>query len=306
MDQMMAYGRKLGMVLASVSSLEIALAMGMTRRMRPRSAMQVYQSVAFSLPNFPRQAALDIFPRSQLVTKKEAATLTWKFVSISEVSGFFDRVLQLSGRHCSGMSMGLKTASESVIRVIAFILPTVEISYLPRQGIDTLYVNFLYVLLDEDGEMHPPKDSERREIDISGWEQGVRQQALVDLSAMADAQAPLSPGFLRQLGREKKALETEALMLNEPPTPPSSVGAAKKRPRLEARSRHVFEVEEIVMERASKVLVRWAGYQPSWEAWRIHGEVGTQLETWEPSKNMQDTVAMHAWRAWLLPPTTGL
>ena len=28
-------------------------------------------------------------------------------------------------------------------------------------------------------------------------------------------------------------------------------------------------------------LVEWEGYDPSWEAWRIQGEPGTPLCTWE-------------------------
>ena len=42
-------------------------------------------------------------------------------------------------------------------------------------------------------------------------------------------------------------------------------------------------------------LVRWAGYHPAWEAWRIHGEIGSAVETWEPFRLVKDTEALDVW-----------
>ena len=53
-----------------------------------------------------------------------------------------------------------------------------------------------------------------------------------------------------------------------------------------------FDIEMIVKEeRRSKArwfLVRWEGYHPSWEAWRINGLRGEPVETWEPLAMAQD------------------
>ena len=65
---------------------------------------------------------------------------------------------------------------------------------------------------------------------------------------------------------------------------------------------NLFEISEILCQvqtsgRAKTwVLVRWAGYDPSWEAWRIQGEEGSPLETWEPVATVRHT---EAWMTWL-------
>ena len=64
-----------------------------------------------------------------------------------------------------------------------------------------------------------------------------------------------------------------------------------------------YNIETILQEEptagAAKIwfLVRWEGYQPSWETWRIMGEVGTPLHTWEPLANVRHTEAYLSWQA---------
>lgn len=45
--------------------------------------------------------------------------------------------------------------------------------------------------------------------------------------------------------------------------------------------------------------MKWAGYHPSWERWRVTGlgAPGEPLQTWEPLKNIRDSVALEQWRA---------
>ena len=75
-------------------------------------------------------------------------------------------------------------------------------------------LEFQYVLLDEMGELHPPKDENRNEISLSpGLLLDHRRQITADLVLMADGGVPLSAGYLRQLGREGQALQVEALSL---------------------------------------------------------------------------------------------
>ena len=61
-----------------------------------------------------------------------------------------------------------------------------------------------------------------------------------------------------------------------------------------------FDIEMIVKEeRRSKArwfLVRWEGYHPSWEAWRINGQRGEPVETWEPLTTVQGTQALESWQ----------
>ena len=149
------------------------------------------------------------------------------------------------------------------------------------------------MLSDEDGELHLPKDNMRREISVQpGEEQAVRQQIISDVSQMAESGVKLAPGWWRQLMRKDKALEMEALLLNSAaqPTPPK--GSRKRKARAD-----YFEVEAIVEEEKGWVLVRWAGYDPSWEPWRISGAPGDPVETWERlTPKMMRTEAMQNWR----------
>ena len=69
-----------------------------------------------------------------------------------------------------------------------------------------------------------------------------------------------------------------------------------------ASDKHVIEaiVDERSVGRGAKrreYRVRWRGYDPSWEAWRISGAVGTPIETWEPERGVRDTEALLEWRA---------
>ena len=60
------------------------------------------------------------------------------------------------------------------------------------------------------------------------------------------------------------------------PKPPKESG--KRRQRSD-----VFEPERILSEEEGWLLVRWRGYHPSWEAWRIPGmgNPGDPVDTWE-------------------------
>ena len=77
-------------------------------------------------------------------------------------------------------------------------------------------VNFMYTLTDEDGEVHPPKDSERAEISISSeLMTSIRQNVLTDALAIANKHPRLlSSKWYSQLGIEMPALPT-------PPAAPS-------------------------------------------------------------------------------------
>ena len=61
-----------------------------------------------------------------------------------------------------------------------------------------------------------------------------------------------------------------------------------------------FEVEVILDEKrvgkSRYFLVQWEGYAPDWEAWRISGNVGEPVTSWEPERNLHCTRALHSWR----------
>ena len=81
----------------------------------------------------------------------------------------------------------------------------------------------------------------------------------------------------------------EALLQNVSTAPVPAPG--KQRRRADS-----YEIEKILQEQRGWYLVRWSGYHASWEAWRLSGEVGSPLETWEQLRSLKNTEAMAAWR----------
>ena len=79
----------------------------------------------------------------------------------------------------------IKPESHRFARVIATIYE-MEIAWVQEPDMSRMYINFNYVLSDEDGEFHKPKDSDRREIAMSpATEQLIRQRVLSDAMALA-------------------------------------------------------------------------------------------------------------------------
>lgn len=64
-------------------------------------------------------------------------------------------------------------------------------------------------------------------------------------------------------------------------------------------------VDEIVDEELPsklnwhRYLVRWRGYDPTWEAWRLpgRGAPGDPIESWEPAAHLMGTRALAQWEA---------
>ena len=212
---------------------------------------------------------------------KKTGTVTWRMESLQELSAFMGQMLSETGKMCAGLSRALQTKSETVARVLATILPPFEVSVveMPR-GVDRMFLNFMYVLSDEDGELHWPKDGERRELDFTYQEAAVRQRVLADARVLLQQGVPLSSGWLRQLGMEPEALlmsmaeqtgakpprllQASATDLTHChcPAPTPSPRCSQAPPK---RKRNEFMIEAIVGEwksktKASKMyLVRWAG-----------------------------------------------
>jgi len=75
--------------------------------------------------------------------------------------------------------------------------------------------------------------------------------------------------------------------------------------RAAARSVQTFEIDRILAEEPPsrthwrRYLVRWLGYDPEWERWRIpgRGAPGDPIETWEPHSVVKNTEALSIWKA---------
>lgn len=200
-----------------------------------------------------------------------------------------------------GASKALKSASQPWIRVLATIVAA-EFSWVAMTaGTDRLHVNFMYVLADETGEISLPKDVNRREIAMGALTlQNIRQRVLSDAATMMEKDACLSAGWYDQLAQPQKAMEARALQANFTRVSTSS-SAGLTQPRSKAGKASMFEIDAIVEAetrmRQRGFWVRWAGYAPDWEAWRVEGrgEEGDPLVTWEPESHVKSTFAYQEW-----------
>jgi hypothetical protein len=93
--------------------------------------------------------------------------------------------------------------------------------------------------------------------------------------------------------------------LANPRAAAAAARAAAAPPKKRKRSRFTKETYEIDVILAEKkvsgkekkiFLVRWCGYDSSWEPARGSGQVGGPLETWEPLLLVAPTEAYEAWR----------
>lgn len=222
-----------------------------------------------------------------------------------EVAEFVGPLLQKSTYVCVGSTKAFRTKLERVIRVVAKLMAPFEICHeVSSAGVERCYVNGLYALVTQDGEFHYPKDNQRRELGVSATEQkSLRQGVMTDMTEMGRAGQPLSPKWWRQLGDENQALLAEKRLIASP-----SRGSSRKTRGEPAMthyrrvSKESFEVDAIVSEKKgcgkgkTVYLVRWAGYDVSWEPWRINGQPGDPIETWEPVERLRGTEALENWR----------
>ena len=221
----------------------------------------------------------------------------WKLETAAAIRASLSRTLSKFSKELKvhGLSKPLQNPSENYVRMIATLLPTLEI-HVESDGfsMDRLWVNMMNIIIDEAGEIHPPKNLDRREfVTDKALADEMMATAHADLRAMHAAGVNLSPNFLRQIGEEEAARELER-------------AATATQVKQVMEQTHL--IEDILEERKSSgkarswFKVRWQGYHPSWEAWRIEGEPGTPLVTCEPMCNVMGTEALKKWGEQPPPP----
>jgi hypothetical protein len=285
--------------LSPIAKLRKSLGAAIASRMRPREGKFLWQTATGSVENLPREAALQILPdtlRTHTAQKED-----WAAPTMTEVAMLIGPIIAKCTSYCAGATKALLTDSERVVRVVATVIPTAKFWWRERQGIDHLYFEFQYVLADEDGELHAPKDGNRIEMALApALETAIRERVLTDLLAMADAGAPLAPGFLRQLGRIEEAMIVETRLHHHQAQiaqdPATSGKKAQRKKKVQT-----WDVDTILQELPGSstaeptFLVQWEGYQPSWEVYRKAGTPGGPVQTWEPLSGIQDTQAYVDW-----------
>ena len=194
---MIALADECGFAYMAYSQFKTALSTAIVKSLVHRVGTSVYQSVAFNIPLFSRGAALAVLSRNGLV-RETSHLLNWKLTTVPECAGLMEGLIASlpSGSLCAGSSRALMTASEPTALVLATIMPTLEITWEEMPSGDRLRVNFMYCLADADGELHPPKDDDRRELALpSSLQSAMRQRVLLDARTMIERGFPLASGW---------------------------------------------------------------------------------------------------------------
>lgn len=286
-------------VLFPKDKLLVELGQAIGRRMVKRSGEQIYQMLTCTLPYFPKEVIQEAFPAHSMRVESRSKT-RWELTSSLEVAQSLGPLLQRSSYICAGSTKAFRTPSERVIRVVAKLMAPFEISHeVAKNGTERCYFNGLYALVTQDGEFHFPKDNQRRELSVTPEERAsLRLAVIADMEVLGRAGHPLSPNWWRQLGDENKAMLVERQLTSNATR--SRMGARGARPR--RVTTESYDIEAITGEKKGKgkgqtmYLVRWAGYHETWEPWRLSGQPGDPIETWEPAQRLRETEALHAWK----------
>ena len=309
--QLFELAEQLGYQIIDRGKLIKYLADSIASRMTPRVGDNVYQMPSFSIPNFPLSLATLLFPSSCL-TAESGTTKTWVLNAFTELTAVFDPMLLeyvSASKMMMGITRALKKPSEPWVRVMA-TLYYVEVTFAVKDTIDMLYVDFSYVLTEEAGDVHAPKDANRVEVQIPDARMAeLRAQTLADALNMVvpwrGKEYPLSAGWFNQLGMHERAMVVlcqeenfESVSSFAPPLQPG-----EKRKRKPKAVQELFNVSRIVEAETRGgrrgYWVEWEGYRPSWEVHRVggRGAPGEPLVTWEPAATMKDTIALQEWQA---------
>ena len=305
-QQMLALARELGYVCQSRKGLEMDLAQQIYARMTNREGKAIFQVIDFSI-SFPREAALQILPDS-LRMESTASTMLWQSSTLEEAQTMIGELLSSVSNNASGLTRAVNPPSESQIRVWATLMPTIWAKHTTLEhGAERLNIKASFVLWDNSADYHAPKSSNRLDIEIGAeLEAQLRQKVLQDVFQISENGATLSASWWRQIGREDQAVEVEAGRVTQWQRQRAALAAQRAAERAATRlalQPPQYDVERILEEQPTTgaarcyYLVEWSGYDPSWEAWRIMGDPGTAVLTWEREAFVRRTVAFQEWKA---------
>ena len=294
----LAQANKLGFQVTPQRQVEEEFMLSIAKRLVPRLGSNLYQVASYVLEGYTLNSVRALMNNAYEQEGGGRTSVRW------HVPTFNDLCMLLSDRMgalptlSAGISRGQMAPSESCIRVVATMLPPMELSWWqPPTGRGRLQVQFMYALVMGDGDIHPPKDNKRREMNLAARELAdLKVATLQDVLAMANRGFPLSPAWWRQIGQESLAQQTEANL--------RALSAGPNRSKRRKLSMATFPIDSIRDERVHngdiQYLVRWEGYHSSWEAWRMpgfSGQPGDPVETWEPSAMVKNTQALLNWTA---------
>ena len=148
-QQLFELAESLGYCLEKTSYFKQEFASSIARRLINRRGNFIYQATDFSIPGFSCHAAASMFASALLMQPladlvEEQQTVTWRATTSAQVRLMLGTLLTDLKGPTAGVSRGLRTASESCIRVIATLIPPLEVSWVRvASGLHRLYVNMI-------------------------------------------------------------------------------------------------------------------------------------------------------------------
>jgi hypothetical protein len=231
--QFARYAKSKGWVVQPAERWRHEVRLSVATRLQNRTAANCLQAPGYFIRGLPKAAAQMIwgFYSRPSVTSK-GRVLTWTVTQPEMVARM---VLDLEGCPRSFLGWGAGRLHSSG-RTIAMVIPNLEISHVTTTlGREVLYINFSYVLFQDSGEMHFPKDEDKRQIGISQEDEArLRALALTTLRGMESLGYPLSKKFDSMVNASHVPwLPTPPL----PPQPPPSLQRGLSPPEFELPER---------------------------------------------------------------------
>ena len=328
-----------GFAVISQEQAIAAFCNGVAQKLNPQVGELVYQGAGFDIPLFPLGLAKRLFPESALVSDTPPGTTTWKLKESQVIDQAVGSLVAERHPMFAGSAKALIKPSETAVRVIARIHYPLKVSHVAGSPTvaEHLHVSLLWVLADEMGEIHYPKDSHRRPIAYSAAEvAALRQNLLADARALHAKSVPMSAAWLGQLGLTEEAAQRalepmtkKAAAMSSRRKAQAATAAKQAEARKAAREQAArsgrsltsraakpsgvlgshYDVKEVLKEvkttGKAKVwyLVEWEHYEEGWEVWRpsgddlLYGIVGDPIRSWEPQSVVRGTQALEEWKA---------
>ena len=217
--QFARYAKSKGWVVQPVERWRGEVRLSVATRLQNRTAANCLQAPGYFIRGFPKAAAQMIWgfysPPSVTFAGR---VLTWTVTQPEMVARM---VLDLEGCPRSFLGWGGSRLHSSG-RTIAMVIPNLEISHVTTKlGREVLYLNFSYVLFQDSGEMHFPKDEDKKQIGISEADEArLRALALSTLRGMEALGYPISKKFDQMVNASYVPwLPTPPLPPQPPPSP---------------------------------------------------------------------------------------
>ena len=233
------YAKKRGWVVQPIERLRSEARLAIVTRLQNRTSADCYQAPAFFIRGFPKAAAEQIWGFfEEPVKSSRGRVLTW---AVDAPEACAKMVLDLEGCPRSFKGWGASRLLGSG-KTIATVVPDLIISHVTtHNGREVLHISFSYVLFQDTGEMHFPKDANKKQIGIAPADEvRLRQLALTTLRAMEELSYPLSKEFVSMVNKSYLPF-IEPVPPPPPPTPPTQW---RSRPQLSPPEHDLEELAE--------------------------------------------------------------